>query len=608
MSQSGSLRASGGGGGGGITTINGDSGSITGPIVTIYTNKAANNSGASLQFVNSGTVSTLDVMDADANIFIGNNAGKNSTGSFSNNTGLGFYALNQISSGNNNVAISAALYGLTSGSANVGIGYNSLYGVVTGSNNIAIGDQSGSGFTGAESNNIQIGNEGNSGYNNRIDIGKFAVHTTAFIQGVAGVTVSNSFPVVINAAGQLSQGSAGSLESITPNDGIPVTPSAGTIPVLGQPAITTYVIYTTSTMNEVHIEDRTYLTQYIVDASTTPGLMGTFQTIQSAIDQILIDGTGITQSTTANIYVRPGQYIEDLSFPEDLYINVQGISPFDTSSKLNTQVQSAQLIGNISVGISAHVSLQYLAISGGTISYAVNNAFLTLVGCVLSQNIVDTSANNIDFLSCRLYSGTVDFSASTGSVAFESCSVEALVKAPQGGIFFSYCHNLSCELTTLSNVIIKDCIDVGNITGTGAALNITNSNMIGSISCTATTILFSNLEFPTFSGTQPGLLAASQASVIHSRYVATDATVTNTDYLIAVTSTAAPRTITLPNVAFLGVKNQSWIISDQSGGAGTNNITINTAGGNINGAASVAITANYGSLTIITDLSNYFVI
>jgi hypothetical protein len=75
MSQAGANSSSGGGGGGGITTINGDTGSITGSTVTIYANNAANNSGSSVSFVNSGTISTLNVTDSNNNTIIGNDSG-----------------------------------------------------------------------------------------------------------------------------------------------------------------------------------------------------------------------------------------------------------------------------------------------------------------------------------------------------------------------------------------------------------------------------------------------------------------------------------------------------------------------------------------------------
>src|SRR5580692_10574025 len=80
----------GGGGGGVIDTILGDVGSITGATVTIYANNAGNNSGASVEFVNSGTISTPNLSDANLNTFLGTDSGNSTvSGSGIENTSLG---------------------------------------------------------------------------------------------------------------------------------------------------------------------------------------------------------------------------------------------------------------------------------------------------------------------------------------------------------------------------------------------------------------------------------------------------------------------------------------------------------------------------------------
>lgn len=83
--------------------------------------------------------------------------------------------------------------------------------------------------------------------------------------------------------------------------------------------------------------------------------------------------------------------------------------------------------------------------------------------------------------------------------------------------------------------------------------------------------------------------------------------VLSTDYHIGVTSTAAPRTVTLPAAASTAV-GRTIIIQDESGGADTNNITIDTAGGNINGASSFIIADSYGGATAVNNGTNWFII
>ncbi|TSC92837.1 MAG: hypothetical protein CEN89_419, partial [Candidatus Berkelbacteria bacterium Licking1014_7] len=87
---------------------------------------------------------------------------------------------------------------------------------------------------------------------------------------------------------------------------------------------------------------------------------------------------------------------------------------------------------------------------------------------------------------------------------------------------------------------------------------------------------------------------------------AIDYTILASDYYIGVTSTAAARIITLPAAATAAI-GKVYIIKDESGGAATNNITIDgNAAETIDGAATKVINANYGSVQIITDGSNWF--
>lgn len=89
---------------------------------------------------------------------------------------------------------------------------------------------------------------------------------------------------------------------------------------------------------------------------------------------------------------------------------------------------------------------------------------------------------------------------------------------------------------------------------------------------------------------------------------ATDLTVTTSMIVVGVTSTAAARTITLPSApSFSGT---SFTIKDESGGAGTNNISVVVSGGvkTIDGATTFLINTNYGAVTVYYNGTNYFVI
>jgi len=74
------------------------------------------------------------------------------------------------------------------------------------------------------------------------------------------------------------------------------------------------------------------------------------------------------------------------------------------------------------------------------------------------------------------------------------------------------------------------------------------------------------------------------------------------DYIICVTNTAAPRTITLPAAS----ADRVIVVKDQSGGAGANNITVVPAAGTIDGAANFVIATNYGAQGFYSDGVNWF--
>ena len=221
---------------GGITTINGDSGSITGSSVTIYANNAINNAGASVSFTNTGTTSTLNLTDAANNTFLGKGCG-NTTLSGQSNSGYGYGCLGALTSGSynfsagvnamantqdgqNNIAIGFGALDLnvsgsdsvaigfgalinSLGSQNSAIGSGSLTNLTSGTANSSYGYLSGSAYTGAEGNNICIGANvlGTAGESNVTRIGNTST-TQVFIRGISGNIVIGA-AVICNTNGQL---------------------------------------------------------------------------------------------------------------------------------------------------------------------------------------------------------------------------------------------------------------------------------------------------------------------------------------------------------------------------------------------------------------------
>ena len=193
----------------GITSVAGDSGSITGSSITIFSNNSALNCGSSVLFTNTGTTSTLNVTDASGNTMIGLGAGV-LVNTAATCTGLGSYALSAITDDTDQVAIGyAALGAANDGEGNVAAGSYALGSLVAGGQNVACGNRaalslvsgnynaffgyfSGTAYTGSESNNVIIAHPGVVGESNVMRLGttgssNLEVNKT-YIGGVVGAT------------------------------------------------------------------------------------------------------------------------------------------------------------------------------------------------------------------------------------------------------------------------------------------------------------------------------------------------------------------------------------------------------------------------------------
>ena len=114
----------------------------------------------------------------------------------SNNTAIGYFALNELE------------FGTTSAGYNTACGADAIKSLTGGAYNSAFGYEAGSNWTDmAESSNIAIGNSGTNGDQNIIRIGTQgsgdAEQNACYIAGIYGVTVASSVPVLVGSDGQL---------------------------------------------------------------------------------------------------------------------------------------------------------------------------------------------------------------------------------------------------------------------------------------------------------------------------------------------------------------------------------------------------------------------
>ena len=165
-----------------------------------------------------GTNAGNATMTGDYNTGHGYQALSNNT-SGANNTANGTAALAANTTGGNNVASGyAALGSNTIGSANVANGSQALFINTTGSNNTAIGAQALGNSIGNNNlavgegagvnltngnNNIYLGNIGQKNESNTIYLGQQGLQKTAYVAGIYGTNVNGGAFVVVTATGQL---------------------------------------------------------------------------------------------------------------------------------------------------------------------------------------------------------------------------------------------------------------------------------------------------------------------------------------------------------------------------------------------------------------------
>jgi hypothetical protein len=111
----------------------------------------------------------------------------------------------------------------------------------------------------------------------------------------------------------------------------------------------------------------------------------------------------------------------------------------------------------------------------------------------------------------------------------------------------------------------------------------------------------------TVSSNSTGLINMKSGFIWKREATAVSVTVDDQTSILGVTSTAAARTVTLPSAE--SIDGRVFVVKDESGGAGTNNITVATEGSeNIDGASTFVINSDYGSAWFYSDGSNWFTI
>jgi hypothetical protein len=241
---------------------------------------------------------------------------------------------------------------------------------------------------------------------------------------------------------------------------------------------------------------------------------------------------------------------------------------------------------------------------------------------VLTLNL--TGDNNSGFGAGALSANTASNNSAFGSNALSSVStgtqntgvgVDALgaLTATNGNTAIGY-------NTANGHAAYNNCTFVG-ATADATMNNLTNATAIGfgAQVASSNSMVLGNGANVGIGITAPTyllhLVSTNQAIAVEGGFIgkvttanAATYTVLPGDFIIkSLHSLTGTQTITLPAPA-AGNTGQMYFINDADGHAGTNNITIGTAGGMINGGATIVINADHGAFRVYSDGTNWFTI
>lgn len=276
--------------------------------------------------------------------------------------------------------------------------------------------------------------------------------------------------------------------------------------LFGQKAGTIPVMDTLVAGGNFLFENRTWETQYVVDASTTAGLRGTYSTIQTAIAAAVADGAAL--GNYKKIYIRTGTYTEDLTLPVGIMLVGQTF-PFTGNTPI-TPYQSTVIVGNHTFTGSAVLAFENLnfvgvsgdLFSGGTIvvlncgnCYFVNtadfifnitsaNSALRFYECTFSssgQDIFNLDSNELWMRQC--------YFAQQGQIVQSDATVNLLnvtnigaVKSTGGNIYLNGCTlNSNTEPYNIAGNALGTLVSC--YFGTASTAAIQSTNLTALVSC-----------------------------------------------------------------------------------------------------------------------------
>jgi hypothetical protein len=425
-----------------------------------------------------------------------------------------------------------------------------------------------------------------------------------------------------------ASGSGTIMETLSDDVGVKALPSGNNIQLVGHvnEQGATKFSTTVAGTNLININPMSSA-RWIVDGL---GFNGTHTTIGSAL-------TSATSGDT--IIILPGTYTENITLKAGVNLaayNGDGDTPTVT---INGTVTASF------AGTACMTGIHFLT-NGATAAITVTGNSATLLN-IFNSNIDGASNTPLVFnssnvsqstkvINCILSSATNVFTlAGASGVEFRYCianaSTTASTHASSGGCRL-FCTRFNNPITSSSTGFMESeyafmnnanatCLTLGTTSsqnnlyhsiftsGSASAISIANNDtqivncVIDSTNTNAITgagvaamggCVFKNTSSLTNTTTQNPRVMSNDAITIKAPG-AYPYTAVPQDAVIIVDTTSA-RTI---NLNASPVTGQRFIIKDNTGGAAANNITIVPAAGNIDGAANLKITTNFGSATVV---------
>lgn len=395
-------------------------------------------------------------------------------------------------------------------------------------------------------------------------------------------------------------GGGGDLSTITPNSGGPVSAVSDNINDQGIAANLGGNAFPLFSYNggagQLNWENRTFLSPYVVDTNTTIGAKGTFFTLASAITQAIADGA--TGNAGITIFVR------NCTINENITISTNGIILFIVGVNVGGQVANTglglpQYTGSFTNSSSAQITFTNFDFTPTSVITNSGTGITTLQDGNGAGTLVCSNANGV--LECnnfQLQTAALNISHGSFNFYYAGISGGTFTFSNDASINVFYAGSFSCSLTgsTSSTLNFINCfIDIPSNTMTSGTLQFSgcrfdNTNIFA---------LNNNVNYRN--------LTSQMGNTVISIRIAANFSAFNTDQYIGVINNSSQRTITLPvtNV----IKDQTFIIKDEAGTAGSvNSILVTVSGGikTIDGLTTFPININYGSISVVYDGINYF--